>query len=78
MQWLGEHQLPFGIIFTKADKLKANALDRNVATYKNELLETWEELPPLFITSSTNGEGREALLEYIDGINQQIYSSRPS
>ncbi|HSM64283.1 MAG TPA: ribosome biogenesis GTP-binding protein YihA/YsxC, partial [Gillisia sp.] len=54
MQWLGEHGIPFCIIFTKADKLKPNALTRNVEAYKEKMLEIWEEMPVYFVTSSTN------------------------
>ena len=72
MQWLGEQQLPFGIIFTKADKLKPNALKRNVAHYQEVLLETWESMPPYFITSSSKGYGREQLLDYIDAVNTDL------
>lgn len=72
MQWLGENALPFGIIFTKADKLKPNALKRNVDKYLQRLLETWESLPPYFITSSAKRTGAEELLDYIDTINKEI------
>lgn len=75
MQWLGENAIPFSIIFTKADKLKPMAISRNVDAYKNKLLETWEALPPIFITSSTKKEGQEAVLEYIDQTNQQVKSN---
>lgn len=72
MQWLGENAIPFSIIFTKADKLKPNALLRNVAHYKDILLETWEELPLTFVTSSTTQQGQEEVLQYIASINQQL------
>ncbi len=72
MQWLGEREIPFSIIFTKADKLKPKAIERNVAAYKTNLLEFWEEMPNYFITSSSKGIGKEALLDYIDQINQQL------
>ncbi|MDC7994417.1 ribosome biogenesis GTP-binding protein YihA/YsxC [Altibacter sp. HG106] len=72
MQWLGEQQLPFGIIFTKADKLKPNALKRNIAHYQEVLLQTWESMPPYFITSSSKGYGREQLLDYIDAVNSDL------
>ena len=54
MEWLGENQIPFSIVFTKADKLKPKALERQVNEYSEKLLESWEALPPLFLTSSTN------------------------
>lgn len=70
MQWLGEHGIPFAIVFTKADKLGAGRLQMNVIAYKERLLETWEELPPILVTSSEKGEGREELLDYIEKINR--------
>lgn len=72
MKWLGENGVPFGIIFTKSDKLKPNALSRNVAHYSETMLKTWEEMPPFFITSSTNNEGKEMVLGYIEQINQNF------
>lgn len=77
MQWLGEQQLPFGIIFTKADKLKPKALERNIEAYQQELLETWVELPPIFVTSATNGTGRDEVLEYIGSVNRQLSDITP-
>lgn len=72
MQWLGENMIPFSIIFTKADKLKPNAIERNVQQYLDKLLETWEALPPHFITSSAKEVGREELLGYIEEVNSKI------
>ncbi|EAS18597.1 GTP-binding cell division protein EngB [Flavobacteria bacterium BBFL7] len=73
MEWLGENGIPFGIVFTKADKLKPNALERNVEVYKKQLLDgVWEEVPPYFITSSSNGTGQEELLNYIGEINASL------
>ncbi|HSI71456.1 MAG TPA: ribosome biogenesis GTP-binding protein YihA/YsxC [Gillisia sp.] len=72
MEWLGEHEIPFCIIFTKADKLKPKALERNVEHYKAKMLETWLEMPQYFITSAESGVGQEEVLEYIDGINSQF------
>lgn len=72
MEWLGEHQVPFCIVFTKADKLKPKALERNVANYEARMLETWVEMPQYFITSSSTGLGRESLLEFIGSINEQF------
>ncbi len=72
MQWLGENMIPFSIIFTKADKLKPKAIERHVEDYKKILLETWEEIPNYFITSSSNGMGQEDVLNYIDSINKTI------
>ena len=72
MQWLGEWAIPFAIIFTKADKLKPQAIERNVAAYKEMLLEWWEEFPPYFVTSAQNKTGKEELTQYIEQTNQTI------
>lgn len=69
MKWLAEHEVPFAIVFTKADKLGPVAALKNVEKYKEFLLREWEELPPVFITSSENRTGREELLDYINHIN---------
>lgn len=70
MNWLGENEVPFSIVFTKADKLGKCRLAENVEAYKQRLLEQWEELPPIFITSAEKGFGEEELLGYIDSLNQ--------
>ncbi|MFT4698061.1 MAG: GTP-binding protein [Flavobacteriaceae bacterium] len=72
MKWMGEHYAPFAIIFTKADKLRPNALERNIESYKNKMLETWEEIPEYFITSASNNMGRKELLAYIESINIKL------
>jgi len=72
MNWCGEHNVPFSIVFTKMDKLGRDAGQRNIEAYKQQLGETWEELPPIFITSSQDGRGRDELLDYIDSINKQL------
>ena len=72
LEWLGEHQVPFAIVFTKADKLSATAGRNNVEEYKKELHNQWEELPPIFITSSSSKTGREELLDYIGKINEEV------
>ena len=72
IEWLGEHGIPFGIIFTKADKNKAGELKKNVAEFLNTLQAQWEELPPHFITSSEKRIGRDEFLDYIDQINQSL------
>lgn len=69
-EFLGENGVPFSIVFTKADKLGPNAVKANVEAYCAKLLETWEELPPVFVTSSTDGRGRDALLGYIEELNR--------
>lgn len=72
MEWLGENGVPFAIIFTKADKLGSGKLGMNIAAYKEKLLETWEELPPIFVTSSEKKQGREEILSYIHQINKTV------
>lgn len=69
MQWMGENQVPFSIIFTKQDKMKPNALIKNIEDYKLKMLESWEEMPNYFITSSSNGTGRDKVLNYMSEIN---------
>jgi GTP-binding protein len=70
---LGESGIPFAIIFTKIDKLSNSKLKENMAAYKATLLETWDELPPIFYTSSEHKQGKEEVLDYIDKINQSLY-----
>lgn len=77
MRWLGEHQIPFHIIFTKADKLKPGAIEGNVTNYEAIMLEQWEEMPQYFVTSSTKKLGGEELLSYIDSINGSLNTSNP-
>jgi GTP-binding protein len=72
IEWLGENSVPFGIIFTKADKNKAGELKKNVTKFLNTLKEQWEELPPHFITSSEKRLGREEFLNYIEQLNAEI------
>jgi GTP-binding protein len=72
MEWLGENGIPFSIVFTKADKLSKLRLNENVDAYKNTLLESWEELPPIFVTSSEKKIGGEQLTAYIEQINEQL------
>jgi len=72
MEKLGEDGIPFSIIFTKADKLSKSKLAENINNYKSKLLETWEELPPVFITSAEKRDGREEVLNYIDEINKSL------
>ena len=68
INWCGEHQLPIAIIFTKADKIKAGEVQSNIAKFKKALLEFWEELPPVFLSSSVNKTGLPEILDYIHGI----------
>ena len=72
MEWLGENGIPFAIIFTKIDKISRGRLNEHVKIYKERLLETWEELPPIFYSSSETKEGREEILGYIDEINHSL------
>lgn len=72
IEWLGENSVPFGIIFTKADKLGRGRLMENVNKFLNTLKEQWEELPPHFITSSLDKTGRDEVLDYISGINKTL------
>ena len=65
MEWLGENGVPFSIVFTKADKLGPVKARQNAEKYMKSLLDTWEELPPHFITSSEKRQGRQEILTYI-------------
>jgi GTP-binding protein len=68
MKWLGMNEVPFAMVFTKADKLTRNHLEKNLVNYKKEMLKSWEELPPLFISSAETGAGRDDLLDFIEDI----------
>jgi len=68
--WLGENRIPLALVFTKADKLNRQELKKNLDHYKATLLESWQELPPLFLTSATKRLGREEMLSFIDGTNE--------
>lgn len=72
MQWLGENNIPFSIVFTKADKLKPKAIENHIEDYKTILLETWEAMPNYFITSSSKDIGKDAVLGYIDELNGNL------
>lgn len=72
INWLGQSSVPFAIVFTKADKLTHNKATQQVEAYKCVLSETWEELPPIFVTSSESREGRDEVLDYIDTINRSL------
>ena len=72
MGWLGEHGIPFSIVFTKGDKLKGGRLNSNIQQYLKKLKEQWEELPPYFVTSSENRMGKKELLDYIERINKEL------
>lgn len=70
MEWLGENGVPFSIVFTKMDKQSAGAAEKQTAAYLEKMLQTWEELPPVFKTSSEKGLGRDAILNYIEEMNK--------
>lgn len=70
IEWLGENGVPFSIVFTKMDKQSAAAGERQTAEYLKQMLDTWEELPPVFRTSSADGRGRDAVLDYIEQMNR--------
>ena len=72
LKWLGENGVPFSIVFTKADKVGPVAAQNKVEEYKKFLMKDWEELPPVFITSSEDKRGKEDLLDYIETINKEI------
>ncbi len=71
-EWLGENGVPFSIVFTKADKVTKAVLASNINAYKQRLLQEWEELPPVFVTSSESALGRDELLAYINDINASL------
>lgn len=72
INWLGQSSIPFSIVFTKADKLNVTKVQSNIAAYKRTLSETWEEMPPMIVTSSESRLGRDELLDYIDSINKGL------
>ena len=74
LHWIGTNQVPFAIVFTKADKLGPQAAVNHVEKYKKVLQEDWEELPPIFVTSSEKKQGKEDLLDFIEEINKSVTS----
>jgi GTP-binding protein len=72
IEWLGENGVPFSIVFTKTDKISHGRLTANIVLYRERLLESWEETPPFFTTSSEKMEGREEILNYINEINRRL------
>lgn len=72
IDWLGQSNVPFSIVFTKADKLAVTKVSPAVEVYMASLADTWEELPPYFITSSDKKTGRDEVLDYIDSINKTL------
>ena len=76
MEWCGESGVPFSIIFTKTDKLKPNAILKNVEIYKQKLLESWEELPEIFATSAEKKEGCDEVLSTITQTNLYLRENK--
>ena len=74
MEWLGENDVPFAIVFTKTDKLGKSRLQANIQAYTGKMLEVWEELPPLLTSSSEKKEGRDEIIQFIEDINSQLRS----
>lgn len=75
LDFCGENGVPIAIVFTKADKVSQRVVDHNISAFKKELLNRWEELPPIFITSSEKKKGRESLLDFIEQTNR-VYNSQ--
>lgn len=70
VNWLGAHQIPFALVFTKTDKVSSGALQSNMDAFAAEMLNTWEELPQMFTSSAVTRTGREEILRYIEEINK--------
>ena len=75
VDFCGENGVPIAIVFTKADKVSQKVADHNISLFKNELLEKWEELPPMFLTSSEKKKGRDAILDFIETTNAVWHQS---
>ena len=75
MEWLATNNVPFYIVFTKADKLTKKKLPTNIENYKNKMLQFWEEMPPYFITSSLKKQGCEELLSHIETLNDSFFKA---
>ena len=72
MEWLGQNQIPFVIIFTKMDKLSSSQLNKNITKYKTEMLKTWEDIPQTFRSSAENGLGKSEILKFIKHTNESV------
>jgi len=72
MNWCGEKQIPFSMVFTKIDKLSSTALQKNLAKYKKEMLKNWDAIPPVFTSSAESAFGKEKILNYIEAINKNL------
>ena len=76
INWLGEKAIPFVIVFTKSDKISKQLVASSVARYKRELLETWDQLPTIFITSAEKNVGREEILGYVEMVNKEFRNEK--
>ena len=72
MEWLGQNQIPFVIIFTKMDKLSSSQLNKNITKYKTEMLKTWEDVPQTFRSSAESGLGKSEILKFIEQTNTSV------
>ena len=72
MEWLGQNQIPFVIIFTKMDKLSSSQLNKNITKYKTEMLKTWEDIPQTFRSSAESGLGKAEILKFIEQTNTSV------
>ncbi len=76
MEYMGESEIPFCIVFTKADKISKGKVEAQISAYRKQMIaNNWEEMPEYFVTSSTDGLGKETLLQYIDQINQEMFKN---
>ena len=72
MEWMGQNQIPFVIIFTKMDKLSSSQLNKNITKYKTEMLKTWEDIPQTFRSSAESGLGKSEILKFIEQTNTTV------
>jgi GTP-binding protein len=76
MAYMGESEIPFCIIFTKADKISKTKVDSHIAAYKKKMFaNNWAEMPHYFVTSATESTGKEAVLDYIEEVNQEVFKN---
>jgi GTP-binding protein len=76
IQWVGEQEIPFSLVFTKADKQTRNKTATTITKFTNELYKNWDELPPIFVTSAETGSGKDEILEYIAEVNHSFKASK--
>jgi len=72
MEWMGQNGYPFAMVFTKIDKLSSKDLNKNQLIYKKRMLETWDALPEIFLTSSVSAHGKDLITNYIDKLNREV------